>query len=438
MTARRQNIIAAIVVLNVVWIGALVTVHELALEGRPLPLEAGIANVNAAPVDPREFRMRDVWDRGIGDRAPVATTFLRTGIEIPAQWPDQPRLAATRVSMHVVQLPIDQVIKALSTQSHVRLDLSPTNLLTRPNAPHPFISIDGDSIPLEEAMLRFCTQSNLMMLAEEPSGGQRNIAPIDGSPRILLVSGNGNRRAGTWSVSGAFAFDLLHIDQTAVLRPDGLADNSIVLAINMHVEPKVWVLAPATAMTVTEMVDENGKSLLAAPATIGQTGNWGRNLAVKLPADHGHWIGRLRVDSIWTIGATPASVTIPDVAKAAGSKLSAGGIDALIQSIAQPTDPSQVNTQLSLAAVYTQRSGATLDWPTIGPLLRRGRVWIDGWGAPASIQARADNKAKPPTVQITYQWNNMQRGAPGAMHIELPLGADKVHVPMEFHNVPLP
>jgi hypothetical protein len=439
MTARRQNIISVLVVLNLLWIGAMATVHEVVMAGRPLPLDAGITTIAVKQVDPRELRLRDVWDRGIADLQPPSTMFLRTGMEnLSPQWSDEPKLQATRVSIHLAQVPIADAIAAIESQSHVRIDPSPLNLLTRVNAPRRFVTLDGDAIPLTEALLRVCTQGNLMLAQEEPSGGQRNIAPIDGSPRVVLSQGNGDRRPGVWSSTGAFTFDLTHIDQSAALSPSGLANDSLSMEFYIRAEPKVWVLSPATATTVTELVDENDKSLMKSPATTGQNGNWIRTINVNLPADHGKWIKRLAADTIWTVGTTPAEITIADVTKAAGTKLSAGAIDAVIQNVNRPTDPAQVNTQLSLAAMYWQHAGSTLDWATIAPLLRRGRVWIDKWGTPSSIQVRADNKAKPPTMLITYQWNNMQRGAAGALHIELPNAVEKVHVPMEFRDIPLP
>jgi len=438
MTARRQNIISAIVVANLIWIGAMVTAHEIVLAGKPLPLNAGVDRASAT-VDPREIRLRDVWDRGTARIAIPQTTYFRTGLEIPvAQWSDQPRLGATRVSIHLAQVPLDQAMAAITAQSRVRLDVSPTNLLTRPMAVRPVVTLDGDSIPLSEAVLTLCTQSNLNMLTEEPSGGARTAAPVDGSPRILLGQGAADRRPGIWSVAGAFAFDLVRIDQTGALRPDGTADDSISLSINLHAEPKVMVLATPTKIDVTEMVDERGVSLLKSPASANQAGNWRRNLQVTLPADHGRWIRRLAADTTWTVGTATAPISVPDAVKAAGSTFSNGGIDALIQSVTRPTEPTQLNTQLTVVVVYSQKAGATLDWPTLSPLLRRGHVWIDGWGVPTSIQAQADAKAKPPVMKITYQWTNMQRGAPGPLRIDVPLGADKIHVPMEFRDVPLP
>jgi hypothetical protein len=356
------------------------------------------------------------------------------------QWSKEPRYSATRVSLHLLQVPVAEALAALTAQSHVRFDLSPPDLLTRVNGLKASITLDADSMSLTEAILRLCAQSNLAILPEEPSGGSRQIAPYDGSPRILLSRAGADRMVGIWTESGAFGFDLTRIDQSGPLRPDAATADNVALTINLHAEPKVWVLgAPVTnQLAVTEMIDENGNSLISAPVSVSNAGLWRRNLNVRLPADHGRWIKRLVADCVFTVGTRTDAISVPDIEAVSGSTLRTDAIAATFQSVIRPTEPAQVNTQMSIVVAYSPRDASSIDWATIAPLLRRGRVWIDGWGTPSQIQSQADNKAKPPLMRVTYVWNNMQHGAPGGLRIELPVVVEKLHFPMEFRDVPLP
>jgi hypothetical protein len=192
------------------------------------------------------------------------TTNTTTATTAPTTAPiSTPVADATLISVHLSKASLRQVLVAVATAGKVKIAVSPPGWIDS-DQDNQSIDLNADNQPLMEVMNELCCKSASQLRGgnNDMSWGGEMSAADPATPLFQLQHQQADASLGPWVVSGAFSFEAQRLFHTAALDSAASAA-ALQLTVKATHEPSIVVCAADMTPTITEAVDDKGKSLIS-------------------------------------------------------------------------------------------------------------------------------------------------------------------------------
>lgn len=372
--------------------------------------------------------------------APAAATDLDT---LPADrigyQPNLPRiesdplLAPTRVSLHLHDVSVQEAFDQLARQANWDVRTDPGSPFD--SGPTSRVTIDGEGIPLCEALMRLYAQTPLRIVSASGSSTK--------SRNTILVSLPRQRQGvGIWSNSGAFAFEVKRVTQTIEFWPPSKQRNGFVMEMQWMAEPRLMVIARPSAAYVRSAVDDNGASMVQ-----GNTVNVDRTGLIPMSFRLTPAAGASRIVHLGAVAhvmvATDTETVIIPRAEATTQPITFG--DGHYQ-LAVTTALTPAHNWFDMTIDFKPVGRVSPQWNALKSALHGARILLAGPTRGAVVGMGIDPPkplpGAPDHATFVYRWD-LPRNDPddvrhGTIFLEIARDVRIADLPIELVNLPVP
>jgi hypothetical protein len=341
------------------------------------------------------------------------------------------RNGPTRITLHVKDASVMDVLAEISKQAKVRIDFSPN----QPPNPPTKVSIDADRVSFWLVMKEICQKTGI-----GPSPNSYGI-----SDQIPVTPGS-TFAATPGEVNGCF-----YITPTRASRSHSIdysnpqnASTYFSLQLSIYIDPKLKVVRSSYQLAIDEIVDEKGNSLSGPQAMNGSYSSgpsFKRDMQVPLTwtPQAGNKIARLKGSAEFVVLTKSDVWEIPN-------PLTAGSVThdlpfgkCVIKGVSKlPDDQYQVQVAIENSAGLSPQALAIADFSAVQQSLRlvdaNGHAWQQGGGS-------GGGGATSRSYQFNYMRNNggnQAVGDPVKLIWEIPMEMKDLVLPVELRDLRLP
>jgi hypothetical protein len=398
-----------------------------------------------------------------GQPSPHGLWVDRKGVIVaagPTTAPVDDLLSPTLVSVHLNNVQTRKAISDFGKQTGVKLAMIQPEMWR--GRSFPAVTMDGDKIPLLEAVNEFSCKTGL---ATAGSNNGWAIPPSDPAhPRIPLTLQQDNRSLGPWEVFGPFAFEVQQISHSIALNQDP-ANSPIQLMIEMQHEPRLVLLGKDQNVAVDEAVDDKGNKLGFTDFSQGQPrkrGLWSALLTggsraqpvqqpiywaplnqpfwvnLQCPASPGKSIAKFRAHTHILVQSQSETLEAVFADKDAVVEKTIAGIKCKVGPISTPS-----SQQTNCSVQFTRDTMDPAAWSQIATALQSvSPRMLDDNGTPFPNMQLMGGNTQGDVVQANFYWYTQsadgQSPRPAKLVLDVPTKTRTVEVPIQFDNLPLP
>lgn len=323
------------------------------------------------------------------------------------------------------------VLNELARQAHVTIRTSPANLWASKDWPRVTLAVDRQ--PFWAVFPDVCARAGVAPQSSVGTDRQITVAVEDPSARALAA-----RKSVT---GGPFLLTMNNLTFTRSLELNAQQNirRDVRMQFTAYPEPKMRVLQGSSSARLTEVVDENGKSMLGGGGlgtdylTTRADWAWTLSAVFQPPVECGKVIKKLKGSARFVVQARSEQIEIDKVMDAKNQSRQLAGRRITLKEVKQ-------NGALYTATITLHTAGvAGAEWTYQGPNQQNVFRLVDKEGQAFMRQVTNPTVARTAeTMDITVQFRADEGQEPAKLVWEVPVEMREIVVPFEFNDIPLP
>jgi hypothetical protein len=360
----------------------------------------------------------------------LADAETRTRLEAALAQIDENRVTGPSfITMHMKDAAAKSVFADLSRQCYVELKPWPENLFDQAGIPK--ITIDIDRKPFWEAMNLIADKTGIDLRPYNNEG-------------VRLMRGGFRMNSPFSVVQGPFLVVATQITrtQTEMLANGGGSSSDFSMQMMVYSEPKLHVLSSSAAVTLEEVTDDAGNSLV--PTSLdnrgyygGAGGCWNLFAQLKFPDHPGKTIARFKGSGGFLIQTRSQQVQIPDVKNVHEITRVVGDMPILFHDLKKNAGTWQLRFGANPQAFGPNR------WGQLQQSVQQNLQLLDDKGQPLDhrgMSSSGNNNGVEFTLMFSADArpNGGSSGDPAKLFWEVPTASREIRVPFDFKDLPMP
>lgn len=333
--------------------------------------------------------------------------------------------AATRVTLHVKNVPVQQALDQLQKLSGVTLSADTPQVAARFQQAH--VTIEADGEPFWTVLGDICDPA-----AVRP----HHFMP--GHPGIVLGDADGAWAAPWIAVDGPFVIGLMKVEEEQRLTYGGrepIGPIVYTLSFEVAAEPAISAQVQAVKLPHIDLCLDEGGFPIQAMGRLAYGAQGPGMFAIQARSDSATKISLLQGACTLAMEAAPKHVDVPNILTAHDVALTVGDHHLQIKQV-------QKNGRLVVLQVLVLRDemdDAALN-QFVQTVSRSKPIFLDAHGNDAVFKPSGfSTRAAPNGMMVWMSFNPMMGPAdPSSMSWDIPTSVIDVKIPFSFKNVPLP